>query len=657
MMDAAIPKRTLPLGLILIVAAVAMGIASVGLWSYRTQQQHLRQAALQELAAVAHLKVDQIVKWRKERLGDAAVLMEEPLFSEEVAKWMSTHQSGLRHNILSRFKSLQEYYGYNHVALVDIDGKILLNHTGGLPSLAETTLQALKIALRNHKPCFTDIHFPPENAVPHLDVIAPLFLPQEESQEPIGAVIMGIEARQFLYPLIQSWPVPSATAETLLVSREGDQVLFLNDLRHRPDTALKLRLPVSRADLPAARAVLGARGVLEGHDYRGIRVLSALEPIPDSPWFLVAKVDAEEAFAGVRSTGRLIIGLSVALFLGACLVTLFLWQRTQKEHYRELYEAETRRQALLRHFEYLVKDANDIILLADETRRLIEVNDRAVAAYGYTREELLALTLDDLIAPDDFADYQKRLKEVTEEGSLISEANHRRKDGTQFPVEVSERFMVVEGKRYLQVIARDITERKRVEEALRQSELSYRTIFDSATDAIFLHDAETGRILEVNEAACRLWGYSCEEMKALDLAQLSSGTAPYTEKEAMEWVHKGIEEGPQLFEWIARRRDGTPIWFENNLKRIEIEGKERVLVLGRDTTERKKGEEELVLRNKIARAFLAAASDAEIYSDVLEIVLEFMKSAYGVFGYLDEYGSLVVPSMTRGIWTKMPGCP
>lgn len=176
-----------------------------------------------------------------------------------------------------------------------------------------------------------------------------------------------------------------------------------------------------------------------------------------------------------------------------------------------------------------------------------------------------------------------------------------------------EEYSLLEGVGNLSI---RVMQTAKAREALRRSELNYRTIFDSVSDAIFLHDIETGRILEVNEAACQLWGYSREELKALDLAQLSLGTPPYTENKAMEWMRKGAEEGPQVFSWMAKRRDGTLILFENGLKRVTIGGQDMVLVVSRDITEHKKLEDE---REALIHQLEDALKDVKSLSGLLPI--------------------------------------
>ena len=110
-------------------------------------------------------------------------------------------------------------------------------------------------------------------------------------------MLLRINPRDFLYPLIEKWPVPSKTGETLLVRREGDEVVYLNDLLHQPGAALTLRRSIRDLQLPAAMGTRGYFGVTEGVDYRGVTVLAAVRAVPGSPWILVAKQDKTEIYA------------------------------------------------------------------------------------------------------------------------------------------------------------------------------------------------------------------------------------------------------------------------------------------------------------------------------------------------------------------------
>jgi PAS domain S-box-containing protein len=130
------------------------------------------------------------------------------------------------------------------------------------------------------------------------------------------------------------------------------------------------------------------------------------------------------------------------------------------------------------------------------------------------------------------------------------------------------------------------------EQALARSEENYRTIFNSVNDMIFLHDAETGEVIDVNVSVVENLGYSREELMGMTVADFSAGGPDYGQEEVMRWMRKVATEGPQLREWRCRRKDGSLFWVEVNLKRAQIAGTERVLVVVRDISERKLMEEE-----------------------------------------------------------------
>jgi len=122
-------------------------------------------------------------------------------------------------------------------------------------------------------------------------------------------------------------------------------------------------------------------------------------------------------------------------------------------------------------------------------------------------------------------------------------------------------------------------------------EEDYRSIFNAANDAIFVHDMETGRILDVNRKMCELYGYTVQEALRLDVGALSSGQPPCAQEDALRWIRKAVEGEPQLFEWQARRKDGSLFWVEVNLKRARIGHRERLLAVVRDISERRRMQE------------------------------------------------------------------
>ncbi len=140
----------------------------------------------------------------------------------------------------------------------------------------------------------------------------------------------------------------------------------------------------------------------------------------------------------------------------------------------------------------------------------------------------------------------------------------------------------------------EVKERKQAEEALRESEENYRTIFDTANDAFFIHDLHTGEIIDVNRKMCEMYGYTHEETRHIEVGDISEGIPPYSQNEAMEWMQKAAEGIPQIFEWKGKRKAGELFWVEINLKRITIGNEDRLLAIVRDITERKAVENRII---------------------------------------------------------------
>ena len=184
----------------------------------------------------------------------------------------------------------------------------------------------------------------------------------------------------------------------------------------------------------------------------------------------------------------------------------------------------------------------------------------------------------------------------------------------------------------LAVSFENITERKRTEEELARSEENYRTIFDSANDAILLHDPETGRILDANARVHEIYGYTAEEILHVSIEDVSSGDEPYVQSEAVGRILKAAKGTPQTFDWHARRRDGTLFWVEVNLRKVDLLGESVVLAVVRDITERKTAEEELRASELRFRSIAEQMSGVIFLTDEIGTITYLSPGAVGAFG-------------------------
>ncbi len=146
----------------------------------------------------------------------------------------------------------------------------------------------------------------------------------------------------------------------------------------------------------------------------------------------------------------------------------------------------------------------------------------------------------------------------------------------------------------------DISKNKIAELAVIENETRVREIFNSTNEAIIVHEASTGKILDCNESTLRIYGYSTKrELLNKNVGDISLNEYPYTQAEAIKMITKAINEGSHTFEWVCRKRNGSTFWCEVSLRYTELSNKKSVLAVVRDTSERKEIEAKLQEQKQI----------------------------------------------------------
>jgi signal transduction histidine kinase len=333
-----------PWALVVVFVGFAVGIAAAGYHSFEETGAHIVEEKKHELGAIADLKVGQIVDWWRTREAQARFLRENPLLAEAIEGFFRDPGDETRAGrIRSWFGVLRRNFGYESVLLFDARATSRLAGEGG-ESSAPQVRTGVRECLRRNDIIFTDLHRDESAGTIHLALFVPISA-SGRTGPPIGAVYLRLDPEAFLYPLVKSWPTPSSTAETLLVRRDGEDVVFVSDPRHRRGSALSLRFPLAQANLPAALAARGIETVNEGVDYRGVRVLAASRIVRGTPWFMVAKIDLAELDAPIRSRALLIAGVGGALVLLAAAAIGLVWRQRRVRYYRRGLALERQRAA------------------------------------------------------------------------------------------------------------------------------------------------------------------------------------------------------------------------------------------------------------------------------------------------------------------------
>ena len=307
----------------------------------------------------------------------------------------------------------------------------------------------------------------------------------------------------------------------------------------------------------------------------------------------------------------------------------------------------------------IIGSAMDAIITVDRSQRIVLFNESAERIFGWPAAEAMGQSLDQFIPErfrtihrahlQSFGEQKETHRALRQRGAVLFGL---KRSGEEFPMEASISHIELKGRKYYTVILRDITDRQLAEAALRESEINYRSIFNAANDAIFVHDVETGAILDVNQRMCEMYGVTPEKARAMSVADLSSNEPPYTDREVIALIQKAATGDAQVFEWHAKKISGELFWVEVSLKHVSLRGKKCLLAVVRDITERKLALDSLCKsEERFATAFRANPQPMSLTNFETGRYLDVNDSFLHVSGYTrDEVVGHT--SLELNIWDK-----
>jgi PAS domain S-box-containing protein len=510
-----VPERVQRFWLPLVIMSV-VAVSAAGYLYYSRETNRIRQQEYDELAAIAKLKVGQITQWRQERLADISRSTKDLFFKRRLQEWLRERSNAqLQAELQDRLVLKKREQHYADVLLLDMEGRVLLSAESHPHPLCPDARMALEQALAGRAPMLSDLYRCPKGMV-HVDAVGPIM---GDDGQPVASLVLRSNAESVLYPLIQMWPAPSKTAETLLVRRDGDDVLFLNDVRHRPHSALSLREPITSISFPAVQAVLGREGMFQGKDYRGAEVLADLRQVPESPWFMVAKVDAGEILAEARYRGGVVLLFAALFILLAVSVIGYGYRYRQERLYRDLYRSERERRAAQEEFRTTLYSIGDAVITTDKSGLVKQMNLMAERLTGWLETEARGKSVSEIfhiVNEDSREAAENPVQRVVREGTVVGLANHTlliARDGSESPIADSGAPIRDENGHIIGVVLvfRDQTEERRASKALRASEEHHRLLIENLHAGVVVHAPDTS-IQLCNRVAARLLDLPYDEM-------------------------------------------------------------------------------------------------------------------------------------------------
>ncbi len=635
--------------LILLFGVIALSLIIGGIWFYDYQTQSIRASKFGDLQFIAELKTNQIVQWRQERLADIRLIAQDPVVRSAVQPLLAIPApANLSTSFLEKMRLSVDIEKYNALTLTSPDGRVLLATEPGYTSLEYETYDLVKRTASDRDALMGDFFRSPIANKIYLDVAAPIL---DDANQVIAVMIMRTNPEDYLYPLIQSWPTLSRTGETLLVRRYGENAIFLNRLRHRADPPLTLLIPLSNLQTPAAQAVLGYLGPFSGSDYLNHPVLAQIMHIPDTPWYLIAKVDQEEILADTHTVGWIILVIVILAILMTIALAAYLVNIQQHTLLQMLFRSEVEKRLSQEETRVTLYSIGDGVITTDREGRITRMNPTAEQLTGWIEVDAMGLPSEQvfkIVNEDTRATVESPIQRVLEIGEIVGLANHTlliARDGSEYAIAdsgapIRDANGVTSG---VVLVFRDQTEERHAHQALLASEERFTKAFSANPTPMTISRLADDTLIDVNQRFAETFGSTRAELLEKNAMQFGFFVEPGQRSAILARMKETNQ--PCTEEINMRTCSGENLQVLFSVDTISLGGIDCLLSTFSDISPQKRVEEQLRRsQTDLNRAQAVARVGSWVWT-LKNDQLEWSDEMYGIFGIAREHFSGKIPDI------------
>ncbi len=644
--------------ILLAIGAIAL-VLMAAFFHFSHQKQFIRLENHSYLHAISELKTNQLTQWYQERLSEAKFFSTNAPYNtyiNEIIRGNKSSESGYREALLHIMSGKR----YENIMLISAEGEVVYSTVAAEKHPVDSVTRRLIDQARSTREIIvSDFYFCPEHDRVHIDFISPAF---DEHNALIAFLIFRVEPDDYIMPLIREWPIPSESAETYIVRQEGDSVLFLSQLRHVDMKPLQMKLSLNQERITAVQAAKGASGIMEGTDYRGVKVLADIRKVPQTSWYMISEIDHREIYRELYRHAALLTILILISVMLIGFVTAWIYHYRQRNIYRELFEKQNLLSFREDELKATLYSIGEGVITADKNGFVINLNPAAAAMTGWSEQEARLRKANEVVRIIDELNrkpLENPVDKVLREGKVVEITNHAvllSRDGREIPVSdnaapITDREGKILG--VVLVISNQTVQRAR-QKALAESEEKYRCITENITDVVWTSDLEL-KTTYVSPSVERLLGESPEKHMLRPMTEkFPPESLQVIERVLYEEMEK--EKDPEanpnrtrMFEVEHYRADGSLIWVGMNVSFTrDAEGN----ITGfhgvtRDISEQRLAENLLRESEERYRLILDNSAEAIIMAKPDGTVLSANKAACKMFGMKAEEVYNAGPDLLR----------
>jgi two-component system, sensor histidine kinase and response regulator len=529
-------------------AVAIVAFAAAGIVGTMAQQ---RERVTEQLGTIADFKAAQITEWLRAVRADTEYLASSQTNAELYRRWRTDGDQGSGRTLISRFEEFRLHNPFQSILLVDEQGRPLWSSEGGktdfAPELAEAARDAVATGgVRDSGP------YRDAAGIMRLDLMAPM-----ATQARQGVVVLRTEPTDQFDAFLQSWPVPTATGEAALFRRDGAHFQALSRPVRGPGAIAPLDLrQIAGNPMPAARLLNGEAQpgeLIEGTDYRGVAVVGVAREVAGTDWFLIAKMDRSEAYAGaIRDSVWIGLAALLALIIGGTGLVVYR-QRRDLVHADEIRRSQAEKLRALQLLDAISDGSTDAIFAKDVDGRYLLMNREAARLTQSSPETLLGRDDRLLFPAGQAAAIMANDRKVMADNRVVTFVEElSTADGPLTFLATKGPLHGADGKvAGMFGISRDITAIKRAERALQRSNRITRTsnecgkLMVTARDEFCLLRKICGLLVESGGYRMAWVGYAEDDADRSVRPVASGGTgADYLDASGITWADAERGRGP-----------------------------------------------------------------------------------------------------------------
>ncbi|HJV73857.1 MAG TPA: EAL domain-containing protein [Noviherbaspirillum sp.] len=470
------------------------------------EEQKTREA----LNTVATVRGAAVSTWMRERLADAKVFSSGRFLGEAMDTWISTGGTNerTRQQILEQLKAIKSTYDYLDVCIYDINGHERISteqESSNSPLLLEKKSIVMH-AFASNAMQVSSIH-PTRgeaDAKRVVHIATPLLSVYEGPRKIPSVLLLTANADKLLEAFIQPAQTTAGGMESFLAEIRGEQVVALANNASSPYFVDLNVLSVSPSDFFAALKNPSGNFLLTA--MTGETMMAVARKIDGVPWFLVTMIDQEAPQAALNRLAWIVATIAAGLLTLFGAAVLFWWKEREVEFRFQSLQAATEKELLQRQYTSLSKFANDLIVLTDPDGRIIEANDKATQVFDHNID-LKGAPFWSIVQASGAPELREARENLRANGTAMFEVTHHASDGNLLRVEFSARALEQQGKRLVQMIGRDVTDRWQVEAALRDSQNRLNGILTSILDVVWSLSPDRSRLHYINQSVEQIYGH------------------------------------------------------------------------------------------------------------------------------------------------------